>query len=249
VTLLARHPFPSSIVLAAFAATACVFLFARPEYHPPNQGGLLQLDLSKYPPASEGWRWADGQPGFRFGEDKEVWNIAKVKSSELASARTSAGPAGVDPKSIRFLEATRLGPGDLSLIVAGTEARGDGTCLGFVTPSRASTFYCRDTLADASAFLLVTTRGPFEADGKTVQPTFLTGIARGDVTRVVVDQRPDWPNAGVYDRKQGSLWGTFELSLSDSRAVRVSVYGRNGLMARVPLNVTTPRDLLVKIPG
>jgi hypothetical protein len=249
VTLLARHPAPSSIVLAALAAIACVFLFARPEYHPPNQGGLVELDLSKYPAASGGWRWSDGQPGFRFGKDKEAWNISGVKPSELAPARAAAGSAGVDPRSIRFLDAIRLGSRDLSLIVAGTEARGDGTCLGFVTPSEAPAFYCGDALADASAFLLVTTRGPFNADGKTVQPTFLTGIASGDVTRIVVDQPLDWPNGRIYDRKQGSLWGTFELSLSDSRAVRVSVYGKNGVMARMPVDITKPGDLLLKIPG
>ena len=100
-----------------------------------------------------------------------------------------------------------------------------------------------------SAFVLVTTRDSYSTAEGTVHPTFLTGIARGDVTRVVVDQRPDWPAAGIYDRKQGSLWGTFELSLSDSRAIRLAFFRRNGGITRMPIDVTEPGDRLTQIPG
>jgi hypothetical protein len=248
MTLLARHQLSSSIVLAALVATAGLFLFARPQYHPPNQGRELRLDLAKYPPAAEGWTWESGQPGFRFGDDKGIWNISQVKPAELAPVRAAARRWGVAPLSIRLIDAIRLGPRDLSMIVAGTDAA-DHTCLGFVTPGRAPVFYCGARLDGASAFVLVTTRSSFSSEEATVHPTFLTGIANGDVRRVVVDQPPDWPKASVYDRRQGSLWGTFELSLSDSRGTQVSLYDREGLMARVLIDVTTPGDRLVRISG
>jgi hypothetical protein len=68
MAFLARYPLSASVVLAALAATASVFLFARPQYHPKGEGSLVKLDLTKYPPASHGWRW-DAPPGFRFGEE------------------------------------------------------------------------------------------------------------------------------------------------------------------------------------
>ena len=233
-------------MLAALAATAAVFLFARPEYRSPNEGSLVEIDLSKYPPAAEGWRWADGQPGFRFGEDEEKWNPSEIRAVELEPARAAARRWGVSPDTVRLLAALRLGPGDLSMIVAGTNAA-EHTCLGFVRPKDPVSFYCPDRLGPQSAFVVVTTRGPFESGGSTTHPTFLTGVARADVTRVVVDQPPEWPNGVVYDRKQGSLWGTFELSLSDSRNIRVKVYGEHGLVATAPIDLTQPADLLIPV--
>jgi hypothetical protein len=248
VPLVARHPISSAVVLCAMAAITGVFLFARPQYHPANQGGLVKIDLTKYPAPAEGWQWTDGQPGFRFGEEEDKWNISQVRPAELAPARAAAGRWGVSPGSVRLLDAIRLAPGDLSMIVAGTDAA-DHTCIGFVRPSQAPSFSCPGHLGPQSAFVLVTTRGPFEADGRTVHPTFLTGVARGDVTRIVVDQPPEWANAGVYDREQGSLWGTFELSLGDSRRILVSVFREGGAVTRVPIEVTEPGDQLIQIPG
>lgn len=228
MALLACYPLSSSILIAALAATASVFLFARPQYQPPNQGSEVKLDLAS--------------------DDKGVWNISQVKPAELAPARAAARRWGVAPRSVRLISAIRLGPHDLTMIVAGTSAA-DERCLGFVTPSEAPAFYCGTRLDAQSAFVVVTTRRAFPSEGKTMQPTFLTGIARADVTGVVVDHRPDWHDASVYDRRQGSLWGTFELSLSGSRGIRVSVYGKEGLIAGVPIDVLTPGDRLVTIPG
>jgi hypothetical protein len=41
---LARYPLSISLVLAAFAATAAVFLFARPQYHPKGEGNVVRAD-------------------------------------------------------------------------------------------------------------------------------------------------------------------------------------------------------------
>jgi hypothetical protein len=249
MAFLARYPLSSSVVLAALAATASVFLFARPHYHPPNQGQEVKLDLSKYPPATDGWTWEHGQPGFRFGDDDNAWNVSQVKPAELSSARGAARRWGVAPGSVRLISAIRLGPGDLSMIVAGTNAA-DRTCLGFVTPSKAPSFYCGARLDRVAAFILVNTRSSYLSGEGTVHPTFFTGIARSDVTRVVVEQRPDyWPSVAVYDRQTGSLWGTVEVSFSDWQPVTMSVFGKQGLIAAPEVRVTKAGDGLVTIPG
>ena len=243
---LARYPISISVVLAALTATAAVFLFARPQYHPKEEGSEIKLDLSKYPAAEEGWRWADGQPGFRFGDDEDKWNMSGVKPTELAAVRAVARLNGIAPASVRVIDAIRLDRfRDLSLLVAGTNAA-DDTCLGFATPSKTS-FYCPPKLGPQSAIVLVTTRSPFEINGQTTYPTFLTGIVRGDVTRVIVNQRDDWPNTGIYSRKLGSPWGTFGLSLSNGRGIDVTVYRESGGSQTVHIDETTPGDRLVEI--
>jgi hypothetical protein len=241
---LARYPLSISLVLAAFAATAAVFLFARPQYHPKGEGGEIEVDLSKYPPASQGWHW-DAQPGFRFGEDEDKWNISGVKPAELAAARSVARRNGIASATLRVIAAIRLGPGDLSMIVAGTNAA-DNTCIGFVTPSEKS-FYCPPRLDPQSAFVLMITRPAFEGDPANAQPTFLTGITRADVRRVIVNQPQDWPNAGIYDRELGSPWGTFELSLMDGRDIDITVVRADGESPTVHIDETTPGDRVIPI--
>ena len=241
---LARYPLSIYLVLAAFAATAAVLLLARPQYHPKGDGSEIKLDLSKYPPASQGWHW-DAQPGFRFGEDEDKWNISGVKPVELAAARPVAQRNGIAPASLRVIDAIRLGPGDLSMIVAGTNAA-DNTCIGFVTPSETS-FYCPPRLDAQSAFVLMITRPAFAGDPGNAQPTFLTGITRADVRRVIANQPDDWPNVGIYGRKQGSAWGTFELSLMDGRDIDITVVRADGRSQAVHIDETTPGDRLVPI--
>ena len=244
-----RYPVSTAILVAALAATAAVFAFARPQFERPAQGSELRIDLSKYPAAAKGWTWEDGQPGFRFGDEQETWNLSQVKPAELAPARAAARRWGVAPASVRLLTAIRLGPHDLSMIVAGTNAA-DRTCLGFVRPGEAAEFVCGARLARSSAFVLVTTRGPYEFGGRSVHPTFLTGIARGDVSRVVVDQPPDWRNAQVFDRagENYGFWGTFELSLSDSRKLALAVHREGGQVTEVPVQIAEPGDLVLAVP-
>ena len=248
MTLLARHPLSSALVLGVLAATAAVFVFARPQYHPDKPCCLVEIELSRYPAASDGWRWADGQPGFRFGEDEDAWNPSQVKPAELTAVRAAARRWGVAPASVRVISAIRLGPNDLSMIVAGTNAA-DKTCLGFVTPSQPTIFYCPPRLGSQSAFVLVTTRAPFEANGVTSQPTFLRGIVRSDVTRVVVNQPQSGPNAGIYDRNQGSLWGTFELSLSTGQEIDLKVGREGGAVRTIRIDQTEPGDRLIQVSG
>jgi hypothetical protein len=56
--LAIRHPAPIAVVAAALAATAVVFAFFRPEYHPKGEGSLIKVDMSRYPAPSDGWHMA-----------------------------------------------------------------------------------------------------------------------------------------------------------------------------------------------
>ena len=236
--LLARHPAPVAVAAAALAATAVVFAFFRPTYHPKGEDSLVKVDWSLYPPASTGWTWANGQPGFRFAEQADEWPSTSVTAAELAPALAAARRWGVAPASVRLLAAIRIGVQDLIMLVAGTDAA-DHTCIGFVTPSEPVEYVCPNRLGPQSAFVLV-------AHGAT--GAWVMGISRGDVTRIVVDQPPDWNEQTLFSREQGSFWGTWSVSLGDSDAI-VTAYLRDGSVRRVAVDPSRPTDRVIAIPG
>jgi hypothetical protein len=249
MAFLARHPAAVGVLATALAATAVVFGFFRPEYRPTGEDSLVKVNMSRYPASSDGWAWAGGQPGFRFGEHEEEWNFSGVQGGELAPARAAARRWGIAPASVRLLEAIRLGPGDLNMVVAGTNAA-DETCLGVVQHDGPADYYCPDRLRSQSALLMLTRGDPLHANGLTYEPAWVTGIERSDVRRITVDQPPDWNEVGVFDRPSGhSYWGTWELSLGPAPDVVVTVYLRDGRVHRAAVDLTRPGDRVITIPG
>jgi hypothetical protein len=245
VGLVSRHWAPAALVGTALVVTAVVFVFFRPAYHPHGENSLLKVDMSRYPAAGEGWTWAGGQPGFRFGEHEEEWNLSAVHAAELAPARAAARRWGVAPASVRLIDAIRIGPGDLNMIVAGTNAA-DHTCLGFVTPEAPVQYFCPDRLKSTSALLLVVRGAPFEMDDQTIEPAWIMGIERSDVERIVADQPPDW-NQQELSRM---YWGAWELSLGpSSQDAVVTVHLRDGRVRRAAVNPALPGDRVISIPG
>ena len=97
--VLVRYRLSISIVLVAFAATGAVFVFARPEYRPPSGG--RQVSLAKFGAPAEGWKWADGQPGFRFGDREADWNISLLRPSVRPSRVSQHLPASSTGSSSR----------------------------------------------------------------------------------------------------------------------------------------------------
>ena len=130
------------------------------------------------------------------------------------------------------------------MIVAGTNAA-DHTCLGFVTPDDPVQYYCPDRLASESALVLLVRGTPYETDGKTLTPAWLLGIQRADVTRVTVDQPPDWNQLDL----PATYWGTWDLSLGHSNDAVVTVHLRNGRVRRAAVDLTRPGDRVIPIPG
>jgi hypothetical protein len=243
--LLVRHWVPAAVVGIALAATAIVFSFFRPQYHRPSQGETFKVDMSRYPAPSDGWTWAAGQPGFRYGQHEEEWSVMGVQAAELAPARAAARRWGVAPSSVRLVDAIRIGPADLNMIVAGTNAA-DRTCLGFVTSKTPVEYFCPDRLRSTSAVVLVVRGAPFELAGETIEPAWLMGIQRADVERLVVDQPPDWNRLEI----SRMYWGAWELSLGPSSNDAVlTAYLRDGRVRRAALNPSLPGDRVISIPG
>lgn len=232
---------PAVVVGAALAAIAVVFVFFRPGYQPKGEDSLLKVDMSRYPAPSGGWTWAAGQPGFRFGVHEEEWNLSGVQGADLAPAHAAARRWGVAPESVRLVDAIRLGPHDVNLIVAGTDAS-DHTCLGFVVTDEPVEFFCSGRLSHVSAVLLVL-RPSYAGGG-----LFVEGISSAAVTKVVIE---DGPGAPVFDRKAGvvSYWGTFGVSLMDADSVTITLSRETGTPVRKTVDTTSDGDQIIPIPG
>src|SRR5438105_4229123 len=194
--MAARYPISFAIVSAALLGVAALFVFARPVYRSPNQGGTISF--ARYHAPDHGWTWNGGQPGFRVGAGDADWNISGVVPTDLAVARAAAPGAGVDPTSIRLLHAMRLSGRDLFLLVSGSNA-GSRTCLGTVLPPAKVSFACpaakgAHRLGPQLAVVVVAAlpRGQSRfgnGHGFTRHsefPLFLMGAVRADVTKVVV---------------------------------------------------------------
>jgi len=237
---------PAVVIGAALASIAVVFAFFRPEFHPEGEGGPLKVDMSRYPPPSEGWTWPNGQPGFRYGQHEEEWyGVLQVQAAELAPARAAARRWGVDPNSVRLVDGIRIGPGDLNMIVAGTNAA-NHTCLGFVTPDAPVEYFCPSRLRSTSALVLLVEGAPFEMNDRTIEPAWLMGVQRADVDRIVVDQPPDWEQLQL----EHSYWGAWNLSLgpSGNNAV-VYAYLQDGRVGQSTVRLRRSGDHVIAIPG
>jgi hypothetical protein len=247
----AQHRLAVAIVAVAVAATAGVFLFARPQYRPPGSAMKAVPMPSYVGPAVRGWVWARGLPGFRMGADMRAGNIFALNWANLSGLRIAAPAAGVDPQSLRVLGAARLRPdAPLYLLVAGRDARGR-TCIGAQPGPAAQRFFCPKELAGHVAVVNVGVEPSYNGHW----PIYIDGVVSASVTRVTVttaamtwtDMRSGKPvvhPAGpeVVFRRSDKTWGTFESY--DGQPVpwsaRVDFYGAHGKLASLPLRFTRP---------
>ena len=238
---LAQHRLAVAIVAAAVAATAAVFVFARPEYHSASSGRALAFPEAKAP--EHGWTWSGGTPGFRFGQDRDAWNISLLQPAELASARRSAAAAGVAPATLGVLEALRTEPRVRpAVLLAGSDAAGR-TCIGVQLHSGPASFSCPPELDRDVGFVVAEATPPYGPN----RGMFLMGVSRADVTRVTIETpgatyvdargpkpvvRPIGPVA-VYERRPLSWWGTFVDTTPQARRwhARLIFYGARGELA------------------
>jgi hypothetical protein len=229
VVLLGRHPFPAAVVAVALAVTASVFAFARPQYH-VHRG--LTIKLPSKQPANDlsgagGWVWPGGTPGWEPGYAVEGYNVSGVQPVEVQAARLAAARSGLDASNVRVLTSTRADThGVLAIVAAPTlEESPVRTCLAAVLEGDAPVHWqCR---LGATRVLVAAKRFHWNA-------LYLVGVARGDVHRVVLDVPGQAPRE-LYSR--GKTWGQFDAAVSGARGASLKLYGRRGLVEKLPLRL------------
>ena len=213
--LLLQHRLAVAIVAVALAATAGVFLFARPQYRPPRCDNCKQLHFDA-PRPYHGWQWRDATPGFHFGEFHDEWRVM-----------SRVGPADL-PRNAGVLAALTDRP-------HGTEVLWhDGRCVGITFEDGARQRLCNVR----TPIVLLAHAEPQVRPGWWNM--FVIGIARGDVARITVDGNPVFdaktpPWWGAWDGSIGEArqWDAV-----------VKAYGRQGLLATAHVTFDAPGEKL-----
>jgi hypothetical protein len=249
--VLAEHRLASLIVAAALAATAGVFLFARPQYRPPG-GGHQAKPLSYVSPAARGWTWPHGLPGFRIGHDEDRWNMSRIHWRDLTWLRLAARGAGVDPQSLRVLDGARLRPrAKLKVLVAGRDARGR-TCIGAQAGAARPAFFCPRQLGGHHVVLIAAPQASYDKSWAI----WVNGVVDASVKSITIETKgvtwTDWRSGKpvvhreqpleIFHREGNHTWGTFTSYHSQPVPwnARLVVYGVHGKLATLPLRFTRP---------
>ncbi len=261
--MLVRYRFSLGIVALAISATASVFLFARPEYRGPGSAFHDVKPLAYVSPASHGWTWPLGTPGFRIGHDESRWNMSAIHWRDLSALRIAARPAGVDPQSLRVIDAARLLPGPRErpfLLVGGRDAHGR-TCIGAQAGNEAPSFLCPAQLRGRIAIVLVAPRPTF-VSGEW--PIYVSGVVSAAVTRATITTKgvmntivrgtqrtvtPEGPYP-FYDRTTyAHTWGTIMSYRGQPVpwSARIDFYGAHGKLASLQLRYTKPGAYVVPV--
>jgi hypothetical protein len=243
---LARHPVSLAIVLVAVAATAGVFVFARPQYR-PHRGVSVTLPAKQ--PARDasgaaGWVWTAGTPGWEAGYTLKGYNLSGVQPVEIQAAQLAAARDVLNAGKVRIVDSLRPGKdGVLAILAAPTLYESPvSTCLAAVLPGDAPVSWrCPSSAVSANGLgrspVFVAAIG-LRWSGLTSArtPLFLVGVARGDVYRVVLTVPGLVGSETLYTR--GTTWGQFDAAVTDpDGTARLAVYGRQRLIETLALNV------------
>jgi hypothetical protein len=233
VRLVARHLLPTALIGVALALMIGFFAFARPQYHPETHDNIK---VPPEHPATAGWTWAEGTPGFKAGTmlgKHHDFNISGVQPVEIAAAQLAAAHSQLDADGVRVLESLRTDKtGPVAILAApAIDATPSQTCLAVMLRGSAPvTWRCPQDLLGTHVLGVVVASRFSSGSG---HPLFVMGVARADVQRIVLVGGP--PGSGpIYTR--GTTWGQFEASTSPTKGVKLLVYGDHGLLQKLTLS-------------
>jgi hypothetical protein len=233
VRLVARHLLPTALIGVALALMIGFFAFARPQYHPETHDNIK---VPPEHPATTGWTWAEGTPGFKAGTmlgKHHDFNISGVQPVEIAAAQLAAAHSQLDADGLRVLESLRTDKtGPVAILAApAIDVTPSQTCLAVMLRGSAPVNWrCPQDLLGTHVLGVVVAARFSSGSG---HPLFVMGVARADVQRIVLAGGP--PGSGpIYTR--GTTWGQFEASTSPRKSVKLLVYGDHGLLQKLTLS-------------
>jgi hypothetical protein len=222
---------PVAAVVLALSLTAVGYVvFPRPPH--AHQGTTIRLPDRQ--PSNARWVWPAGVPGWTPGQTIKGYPVSGVQPVEVQAAALAAARRGLDASDVRVIGSTRPSyRGALAVLATKTlYTKPEITCLAALLPDEPVHWVCpaKHTLSHEHVFVAA---GRLQwAGGKN--PVFLTGVARGDVTRIVLVGGVV-PRETIYTRAK--TWGELDLAEPVKPGGRLLVYAGPRLVETVPLDL------------
>jgi hypothetical protein len=211
---------------------------------PHRDSGLTSFKLPDRQPSNAAWVWPDGVPGWTPGQTIKGFPFTTVQSVELQAAELAAARHGLDSGGVHVVDSIR-GDRQGVLAILATQTLGETpvrTCLaGLLRGNAPVQWVCPSAhvLSHKHVFA-VATRFPWPS---LHDPVYLAGVARGDVSRIVLV-------GGVSGREtiytRAKTWGEFESAQLTSPAARLLVFGHGRLLETVPLDVPVGQQRVLR---
>jgi hypothetical protein len=200
------------------------------------------IRLPERQPSDTHWVWPDGVPGWTPGQTIKGYSVSGLQPVEVQGAALAAARRILDATDIHVIGSTRPGYGGPFAVLATrmletTPAR---TCLAALLPDAPVHWICpwTHTLSHKHVFAAA---GRLEWAGGH-DPIFLTGVARGDVTRIVLV-------GGVVARQEiyvrAKTWGEFDIAEAVKPGGHLLVYAGSRLVETVPLDLAAGQQRVV----
>lgn len=234
MSFVARHLLPTIVVGVAAVLLAGVFAFARPQYRPANQGE--QIKVPPEHPATAGWTWAEGTPGFKAGTmlgKHHDFNVSGLQPVEIAAAQLAAAHSLLDADGVRVLESLRTDKtGPVAILAApALDVTPTQTCVAVMLRGGVRVNWrCPQDLAGSYVVGAVIAG---VAPPGSAHSLFVLGVASGDVQRIELVTAGSF-KTNLYTR--GTSWGQFQASAPPTKSVKLLVYGDHGLLQQLTLS-------------
>jgi hypothetical protein len=211
---------------------------------PHRDSGLASYRLPDRQPSNSAWVWPDGVPGWLPGQTIKGFPVTTVQAVELQVAELAAARHALDANDVHVVDSMRADHQGVLAILA-TRTLGSTpvrTCLaGLLRGSAPVQWVCPSAhVLSHKHVLVVAARLPWPS---LHDPVYLTGVARGDVSRVVLVGGVE-PRQTIYTR--GKTWGEFESAQATAPTGRLLVYGHGRLLETVQLDVPVGRQRVLR---
>ena len=224
-----RVPLAVAVVLVALAGAGYALF--------PRQAAktCCLVALPDKEPSNAAWVWRDGAPGWKPGETIGDDNVSGVQRVELEQARLAAARSQLDADGVRVLQTMRTPRSALSILATPAlgYAKGAPVCLGAMLTAT-TVWACPAQLRSAHVLVAAAHVGGMLT---------LVGVARGDVTRVVLTHVSPGLSL-LYQRSK--TWGQFGIGMRIPRSSELVAYVGTRAVERIPLDLAAGEERVLR---
>ena len=234
------------VVLALMVCLSAIGYMAFPS--PRHRQNGVTIKLPHRNPANDaagvaGWVWPDGVPGWTPGQTIKGFPVSFMQPVEVQAAQLAAARDSLDSEAVRVITSLRGDRRGVLAILATHTAYStpERTCLAALLRGDAPVVWlCPAVHTLSHQHVLIAAARLNWPGGK--DPLYFTGVARGDVRRVVLVDGSD--RQLLYTR--GNSWGEFDDVQATSPGARLLVYGHGHLLETVPLDVPVGQQRVLR---